>query len=116
MQSVASRADYALSGSFSRLSQLQQVRFFFENCALLGCYHCWLRNNPEERSSHLLHCGNLKPRRIRFVLSPREVSVSDIIYGVYHLLDDDLKGIESISKGIITNSSQNLERKVFLTI
>jgi hypothetical protein len=25
-------------------------------------YHCSLRNNPEERSSHLLSCGNLKSR------------------------------------------------------
>jgi hypothetical protein len=31
-----------------------------ENCVLLGIYHYSLRNNPEERSSHLPRDGSLK--------------------------------------------------------
>jgi hypothetical protein len=34
--------------------------FKHENCLLLGNYHYSLRNNPEERSSHLLRDGSLK--------------------------------------------------------
>jgi hypothetical protein len=97
---------------FLDLFSSEQVRVF-EFCSLVGCYRCSLRDSSEQRSSHLLRDGRLKSRRLRFLFRPREVSVSDIIYGVYRLLHDVLRGVESISKGIITNSSQNLERKVF---
>jgi hypothetical protein len=31
-------------------------------------YHYWLRNSPEERSSHLLHSGSLKSRTLKCLL------------------------------------------------
>jgi hypothetical protein len=47
-------------------------RFLTVKMGPIGCseisrkfYHSSLRNNPEERSSHLLHSGSLKSRNLR---------------------------------------------------